>query len=306
MDDPVSTSEFGQLRAFVAVAEALSFSRAAASLGVSPSALSQTIRALEERMGVSLLRRTTRSVSLSEAGSLLLQGAAPALAGLGEAMAQARRFRDKPAGHLRLHAFRASGERFLRPMLRSFAEAYPDILLDLTFDDRVVDIVAEGFDAGIRVGEVIAADMIAVKLGADLRQLPVASPEYLARHGRPMTPRDLTAHRCIGWRWEGQARAYAWEFCENGRWFEVAVTGPLLSSSREFCVQAALEGVGIAFATEPVVGPYLAEGRLVALLEPWCAPFPGVYLCYPAQRRMAPALRAFIDSLRASVPEGQS
>jgi DNA-binding transcriptional LysR family regulator len=184
-------------------------------------------------------------------------------------------------------------------MLRNFHDTYPDIVLDITLDDEVVDMVAGGFDAAIRVGEVIERDMIAVKLGPDLRQVAVASPDYLARHGTPENPRDLHAHACINWRWPGHEQPYRWEFSENDKWFEVVVDGPLVVNSREFAVQAAIDGVGIAFAVEDHVAPLIAEGRLAPLLKEWAAPFPGFYLCYPAQRHMAPALRVFIDSLNA-------
>lgn len=298
MDVPLSSSEFGQIRAFVAVAELRSFSRAAAMLGVSPSALSQTIRALEERIGVRLINRTTRSVSLSEAGATLFQRVSPAVDELAAAIGQAKRYGERPAGVVRIHAFRVAADIFLKPMLRSFHEAFPDIVLDITLDDEVVDIVAGGFDAAIRVGEVIERDMIAMKLGPELRQVVVASPGYLAQHGTPTSPRDLTSHSCIGWRWQGHDRPYEWEFSDGGKWFEVAVNGPVISNNREFGIQAAIDGLGIAFAIEDVVAPHIAAGRLVPLLEPWSAPFPGFYLCYPAQRQMAPTLRAFIDSVR--------
>ena len=299
MDNLLSGTDFGQLRAFVLVANELSFSRAAELLGVSPSALSQTIRGLEERLGVRLLNRTTRSVALTEAGGALLQRVGPAIEQLGVAMGQAQRYREKVAGVVRVHSFRTAADLYLKPILRSFNQACPDVVLDITVNDEVVDLVASGYDAAIRIGEVIELDMIAVKLGPDLRQVAVASPDYLARHTAPTNPRELTMHRCISWRWEGHELPYKWEFNRDGKWFEVEVKGPLICSSKEFCVKAAVEGLGIAFATQELIAPYLEQGRLVALLESWSAPFPGFYLCYPAQRQMAPALRAFIDALRA-------
>jgi DNA-binding transcriptional LysR family regulator len=290
MDPLPSSSDFGQLRAFIAVAEALSFSRAAEMLGVSSPALSQTIRGLEERIGVRLLNRTTRSVSLTEAGSVLLQRINPSVRDLGAAVLQVQQYSAKPAGVLRIHTFRVAADLFLKPLLASFHEAYPEIVLDITLDDEVVDAVAEGFDAAIRIGEVIEQDMIAVRLGGDLRQIAVAAPNYLARAGTPSHPRELTAHSCIGWRWQGHELPYKWEFQEDGTWFEVTV-------------QAAAEGLGIAFAIEQVVAPYIAEGRLIPLLTQWSAPFSGFHLCYPAQRQMAPALRAFITQLRVSADQ---
>jgi len=298
MGELLTSGDFGQLRAFVAVGEALSFTRAAETLGVSPSALSQTVRAFEARVGVRLLNRTTRSVSLTDAGENLLRRVSPAVAELGSAVGQVRRYRDRPAGLVRVHAFRSAAELYIAPMLAGFHDAYPDVVIDLVLDDAVVDIVAEGFDVAIRIGEVIERDMVAVKLGPELRQIAVASPDYLEAHGAPDHPRDLVAHRCIRWRWPGQATPYNWEFFEDGAWFEVAVNGPLIVNSKAMAVRAALDGVGVAFVVEQQVAAHLQDGALIPLLEPWSAPFPGHHLCYPQQRQMAPALRVFIDALR--------
>jgi DNA-binding transcriptional LysR family regulator len=295
----IHPSDYGSLRAFAAVAEHLSFSRAAEELGVSPSALSQTIRGLEDRVGQRLLNRTTRSVSLTEAGTELLGEIGPALDTLKDAFTMARRAPGEPSGTLRLHCFHAAAELFIGPILPVFTRTYPKILLDLTIDDTVVDLVAEGFDAAIRIGEVIDRDMTAIALSGEIRQIAVASPTYLAEYGTPATPKDLLNHRCIQWRWPGHNQPYAWEFCEGDRWFTVAVDGPVISSSRAFTLDAALAGVGIAFLKEGSVAPYLEDGRLVALLEPWSAPFPGFYLCYSRQRHVAPALAALIKALQA-------
>lgn len=294
-----STGDFGQLRAFVAVAEALNFSRAAEKLGVSSSALSQMVRGLEERVGVRLLHRNTRSVSLTDAGTQLFQRIRPAVQELAAAIGQTSELRERPAGVVRIHCFRTAADLFLRPLLRPFHDEFPDVVLDITLDDEVVDIVAAGHDAAIRIGEVIEQDMVAIKLGPDLRQTAVASPDYLARSGTPQHPRDLTSHRCIGWRWPGHETPYKWEFVENGKWFEVAVNGPVITNLKDFGLQAAIDGLGIAFASQQTIAPHVAAGRLVPLLESWSAPFPGYYLCYPAQRQMAPPLRAFIDSVRS-------
>ncbi len=298
MDMLPATSEYGQLRAFLAVADSLSFSRAAEALRVSPSALSQLVRGLEERVGVRLLNRTTRSVSLTEAGEILFRQVEPAASGIQAAIDQVRRFRDRPAGMVRVHCFRSAGKRFLLPMLAAFTEAYPEIVLDITLDDAVIDIVAAGFDIAIRIGEVIERDMIAVRLGPELRQLAVAAPAYLAAHGAPAHPRDLVRHRCIQWRWPGHSMPYKWEFAEDGRWFEVAVEGPLIVNDKRLAIDAAIAGVGIAFHSEPLVRPDIAAGRLVPLLERWSAPFPGMFLCYPQQRQMTPAVRALIAAIR--------
>ena len=299
MNFATTPGDFGQLRAFAAVAQALSFTRAADRLGVTPQALSQTVRALEESIGLRLLHRTTRSVSLTEAGEDLLRRVGPAIEDLGAAVDQVRQRRGRPSGIVRLHSFRIAADLFIAPALRALSERCPDVVLDLTLDDEVVDVVAGRYDAALRVGETVERDMVAVRLGPDLRQVAVAAPEYLARHGSPAHPRDLVHHRCIGWRWPGREGPYRWEFWQDGRWFEVAVSGPLVVDSRDFAVAAALEGVGIAFAVEQAVAPHVAAGRLVPVLEAWSAPFPGFFLCYPAQRQMAPALRAVIDAIVA-------
>jgi DNA-binding transcriptional LysR family regulator len=296
----IPTSDYGGLRAFVAVAEALSFGRAADMLGISSSALSQTIRGLEDRVGTRLLNRTTRSVSLTEAGRALLDRIRPAVDELGAAIDQLRSADGRPTGTVRIHSFRSAAELFLTPMLARFAREYPEIILDITLDDTVIDVVSGGFDAAIRLGEVIERDMVALRLGPELRQVAVASPAYLAEHGMPATPHDLLSHTCIRWRWPGHSAPYAWEFCEEGRWFTVAVSGPLIASNREFGINAAVNGVGIAFAVEQTVASFIADGRLMPLLEAWSAPFPGFFLCYPQQRHMAPAMRTFIDRLRST------
>ena len=301
----IQTSDFGALSAFVAVAEALSFSRAAAGLGVSSSALTQSVRRLEDRTGAQLLNRTTRSVSLTEAGQALYDRVRPAIDELGTVMDAKLGAGGGLTGTIRVNAFRIAGDLFLTPMLARFARDHPGVVLDVTLDDAVTDIVAGGYDVAIRLGEVIEKDMIALRLGPDLRQIAVASPSYLAEHGAPTTPRDLLGRNCIRWRWPGHGRPYAWEFCDNGRWFTVEVSGSLIASSREFGLRAAVDGVGIAFAVEEAIAPFVNDGRLVRLLEPWSAPFPGFYLCYPQQRNMAAALRAFVDALRShrSVPD---
>jgi DNA-binding transcriptional LysR family regulator len=304
-DSLLSTAHFGQLRAFVAVADALNFSRAAAKLGVSASALSQMVRGLEERVGVRLLHRNTRSVSLTEAGDRLYRRVRPAVHELGAAIGQASELRARPAGVVRIHCFRTAAQLFLRPLLRPFHDAYPDVVLDIALDDEVVDIVAGGYDAAIRIGEVIEQDMVATRLGPDLRQIAVASPDYLARRGAPQHPHDLASHCCIRWRWPGHETPYKWEFQEDGKWFEVAVAGPVITNLKDFGLQAAVDGLGIAFATELMIAPHVAAGRLVPLLERWSGLFPGYFLCYPAQRMMAPPLRAFIDSVRSQATASQ-
>jgi DNA-binding transcriptional LysR family regulator len=293
-------ADLAHLRAFLVVAQRLSFSQAADALGVKPSALSHTIRSLEERLGIQLFNRTTRSVALSPAGQALASRLGPAMQAIGGALSDARRVASRPSGTIRIVATRFAARLEVAPALARFAAAAPDVVLDMTVTDEIGDFVAEGFEAALRPHEVIDQDMVSVRIGGDHRQIAVASPAYLQEHGRPATPNDLSQHRCIQWRWEGHETPYAWEFVRDGNWFEVAVTGPLIVDDRDVAIHAALAGAGIAFATEQEVGEYLACGRLEALLVDWTGYFPGFHLCYPKQRQMAPALRALIDVLRGT------
>ncbi|PTE08457.1 LysR family transcriptional regulator [Mesorhizobium helmanticense] len=291
-------SDYSELRAFAAVVAHGNFARAAAELRISASTLSQTIRALEARLGVRLLNRTTRSLSLTEAGQRLHGRFKPAMAEMEAAVEDAIGLRDRPAGTLRVHMPSVAAATYLEPVLGRFHEAYPDIVLDVTIDDTVTDIVAAGYDIGARLGEFLEADMVAVRLGGEQRQLAVASPDYISRRGRPETPADLLQHRCINWRRPGSAGPYAWEFARDGQWFSVAVNGPLIVSRRDMAIAAAVQGVGIAFWAEALLRPFIEAGRLVPLLEEWSGTFPGWHLCYPRQRHMPAGLRAFADFLR--------
>lgn len=291
-------SEFADLQAFVAVAEASSFSRAAESLGVSPSALSQTIRTLEGRLDVRLLNRTTRSVTRTEAGTRLLHRLAPLFAEFDSAIEEVNDFRGKPAGTVRICAPQMAILHLVQPMLAGFGEAYPDIVLDLTSDDSVADIVARGFDAGIRLGELVDQDMIAVKLGPPLRQIAVASPAYLASHPAPETPGDLARHRCINWRRPGQMSVYTWPFAKDGVQLEVAVKGALIVNDCAVALRAAVDGLGVTVWTEEWVQPELSSGALVRLLDDWSPPNAGLHLFHPSRRQTPAALRAFIDFAR--------
>lgn len=293
-------SELTHLRAFLAVAERLSFSQAADALGIKPSALSHAIRALEERLGAQLFNRTTRSVALTPAGLALAARLEPAMDAIGGALADVRRVANRPSGTIRLLATRTAARLEVAPAMARLASAAPDVVLDLTVSDAVIDFVAEGYDAALRPGEVVDQDLISVRIGPDHRQIAVASPAYLAEHGRPATPDDLRRHRCIRWRWLGRETPYAWEFRRDGDWFEVAVAGPLIVDDREVAIGASLAGAGIAFATEGEVAGYLASGRLEALLVDWTDSFPGFHLCYPKQRQMPPSLRVLIDVLRGT------
>lgn len=292
-------SEFAELRAFVTIAEQGNFARAAAHLRISPSTLSQTIRELEKRLGVRLLNRTTRSVSLTEAGQRLLARFKPALEEMEEAVRDVKDLRVVPAGTVRLHAPRKAASALLTPHLGGFARAHPDIVLDITVDDAVIDIVEEGFDIGLRLGELLEDDMVAIKLGDDLRMCAVASPEYVAEYGIPADLSELQKHRCINWRWAGGRGIYNWEFFKDGHWTSVAVNGPLTVSCSEMAISAAVQGVGIAFWTEQVVRPLIDEGLLVPMLEKFSPFFPGWYLTYPRQRYMSAAVRAVVDFLRS-------
>jgi DNA-binding transcriptional LysR family regulator len=291
-------SEYAELRAFVTVVANGSFARASEELGMSASTLSQTIRALEARLGVRLLNRTTRSVSLTDAGERLHARFKPAMLEMEAAVEDVVSSRDTPAGRLRVHMPSVAAAAYLEPVLGPFHATYPDIVLDVTIDDSVTDIVRVGYDVGARLGEFLEADMVAVKLGGEQRQLAVASPDYIARHGRPETPADLLRHRCINWRQPGSTGVYKWEFLKDGEWFAVAVEGPLVVSHRAMAIAAAVQGVGIAFWAEELVRPLIGAGKLVPLLEEWCGTFPGWFLYYPKQRYTPPSVRAFVDFLR--------
>ena len=283
---------------FVTVAEALSFRAASERLGVTRSAVSQAIRRLEERMGVALVQRTTRSVHLTEAGERLYQSVRPALDDLGAAMEAVGEMRDQPSGMLRI-TVSSIAEGFLSgSILAGFLAAYPDIRLDLAVSDEEFDIVAEGFDAGVRLGEVIEQDMIAAPVSAEQRQMVVGSPDYVARHGAPTHPRDLSAHHCVGWRPSPQVAPYRWEFTENGHDFDVAVNPRVTTNDMRVMIRLACSGAGLTFGMEETFRPYIARTELVPLLEEFCPPFPGFYLYYPSRRNVPLKLRVLVDYLR--------
>ncbi|MBB3592060.1 DNA-binding transcriptional LysR family regulator [Rhizobium sp. BK529] len=288
-------SDYAELKAFAAVAEHGNFARAAARLGISPSALSQTIRTLEERMGIRLLNRTTRSVAPSEAGQRLLARLLPALADLDQAVADVSALRDTPAGLLRINAPRVAIVHRLAPLIAPFHAAYPDIVIDIVVEDKLADIVADRFDAGIRLGEMVEKDMVSVKLGGEMRLIVVASPDYVARHGMPGTPRDLRDHPCIVSRWPTDGSLYHWEFERGDEKLEVSVSGPLSTTDNDLMLRAVLDGIGIGYLFDYHVADYLADGRLISMLDDWTPPFPGFHLYYPSRRQMPPPLRAFVD-----------
>lgn len=291
-------SEYADLRAFVAVVERGSFARAAEHLRMSPSTLSQTIKSLEERLGVRLLNRTTRSVSLTDAGRRLHARLVPAIADLETAIEDVTSLRDTPAGTLRVCFTRLAASLFLEPVLRRFHEAYPGIVLDITLDDSLTDIVAGGFDLGVRMGERLEKDMVAVKLGGAMEQVVVASPEYIREHGAPAAPAELHGHRCINWRPPGSAKLYDWVFQKKGARFTVVVDGPLIVSDRMLALAAAVQGIGITVAAEPRARSLIDSGKLVSLLEPWRVSYAGWHLFYPRQRHTPATVRAFVDFVR--------
>jgi DNA-binding transcriptional LysR family regulator len=288
------------LAGFLTVAEERSFTGAAKRLGVSPSAMSHAIRNLEERLGIRLLSRTTRSVTPTEAGEQLLARLRPALTEVGQALDELSGLRDKPAGRIRLLLPRFAMESVLGPKLGQFAQEYPEILLDVTTDDSRMDIVAGGFDAGIHLGEYIEKDMIAVRVGPDHQPVIVGSPAYIASHPKPKSPRDLLQHRCINFR-HGSAGVYRWEFQKGKKSMSVAVQGPLIVDDVALVLRAALDGVGLAFLSQHQVQSQLDAGSIVRVLESWCQPYPGFFLYYPSRRQQSPALSALINVLRASV-----
>ena len=295
-------SDYAELRAFAAIIDHGTFARAAAHLGMSASALSQTIRNLEERMGIRLLNRTTRSVSPSEAGARLLARLRPALSELDAAVEDVQALRDRPSGLLRINASRIAAFRQLSPILAAFHRAYPNIVVDIMVEDKLVDIVAGRFDAGIRLGEMMEKDMVSVKLGGELTMMVVAAPDYLERSGVPQVPRDLLDHACVNFRWPTDGSLYRWEFERGAEKVDAAVTGPLIVTEPEIAVQAVLEGIGIGYFFEHQVGPHVREGRLVRVLTDWTPSFPGFHLYYPSRRQMAPPLRAFVDFVRQTGP----
>ncbi|WP_214469838.1 LysR family transcriptional regulator [Mesorhizobium sp. dw_380] len=292
-------SEFTELKAFAAIVEERSFVRAAARLRVSPPALSQSIRQLEARIGVRLLNRTTRSVSPTAAGDALFARLAVAFDELEGAVADVHAARDRPAGSLRINVPRVAAMRFIAPILGDFQRAYPDIALTVIVDDTLADIVGGRFDAGIRLGERLEKDMVAVKLSEDLQMAAVAALAYLENRAIPRHPQELHQHQCIKFQWPGGGNLYRWEFARGKRALEIAVEGSLTVNDTELMLHAALDGAGIAYMFDYQVRPWIERGKLVRFLESWSPSFPGFYLYHPSTRHVPPALRAFIDFVRA-------
>ncbi|MEJ0026452.1 MAG: LysR family transcriptional regulator [Rhizomicrobium sp.] len=291
-------SEFAELRAFAAIVERSSFARAAEHLGFSASALSQTIRQLETRLGVALLNRTTRSVAPTKQGERLYERIAPIIRDMDAAVGEAMSAAGRVAGTLRINAPGMAVKKLIAPRFGRFHRMHPDVVLDVAVDDGLSDIVAGHFDAGIRVGERLEKDMIAVRLTPDVPILIVASPEYLERHGEPKIPVDLHRHAGINWRFPGSDTIHRWRFRKKGKASEIAVEGPLITNSQELALAAALQGLGILYAyDDDQVDDAIAAGRLKRVLADWSPHLLGLFLYYPDRRNQSPALRAFIDCL---------
>jgi DNA-binding transcriptional LysR family regulator len=290
--------DFSDLAVFIAVAEEGSFTRAAAKMGLSQSALSYAVRMLEERLKVRLLSRTTRSLSLTNAGERLLNGLRPAFDHIDGELAALTALHDKPAGTIRITTFRHAAKTVLWPVLSKLLPDYPDISVEISLEEGLTDIVAGRFDAGIRLGEQVQKDMVAVKVGPDLRMAVVGSPSYFAKYKAPETPRDLGDHRCASYRQTTGGGLFAWEFERDGVELEVRVNGPLIFNDGEMLEAAALDGLALACTFESQVSHHIAAGRLVRVLEDWCPPFAGYHLYYPSRRQHTPAFAVLLKALR--------
>jgi DNA-binding transcriptional LysR family regulator len=289
---------FDELAAFALVAKERSFTRASAKLGLSPSALSQTIKILEARVGLRLLTRPTRSVAPTEAGERLLRTVGPRFEEIEQALAALSEMRERPAGTIRITAGEHPMRTVLQPTLTRLLPEYPDIRVEIAVDYGLIDIVAEGFDAGVRLGEQVAKDMIALRIGPDMRMAVVGAPAYFQNRRRPQTPQDLTDPSCINVRLPTYRGLFAWEFERNGRELKVRVDGQLVFNTIGPRLDSALQGLGLAYMPEDVVAPYIATGELIRVLSDWCPPFPGYHLYYPSRRHASSAFSLLVEALR--------
>lgn len=289
---------FDDLAAFTQVAKERSFTRAGAKMGVSPSALSQTIKGIEERLGVRLLTRTTRSVAPTEAGERLLKSIAPRFEEIEHALVELSEMRGRPAGTIRITAGEHPARTVVQAGLARLLPSYPDIRVEVAVDYGMIDIVADGFDAGVRLGEQVAKDMIAVRIGPDMRMAVVGSPAYFQKHKRPRTPQDLTAHSCINMRLPTHGGLFPWEFEKGDRALKVRVDGQLVFNTIRPRLASALEGLGLGYMPEDVAAPHIASGELIRVLEDWCQPFSGYHLYYPSRRQHAAAFALLVEALR--------
>lgn len=292
------TESFNDLATFALVAKERSFTKAAAKLGISQSALSQTIRHLEERLGLRLLTRTTRSVAPTEAGQRLLQTVAPRFEEIESALASLSELREKPAGVIRITAGEHAALSVLRPALPRILPRYPDIKIEIIVDYGLTDIVAEGYDAGVRLGEQVAKDMIAVRIGPDFRMAVVGAPAYFKQRALPKKPQDLAEHNCINIRLPTYGGLFPWDLEKSGREVKVRVEGQLIFNNMGLRLTSALQGLGLAYMPEDQAHPYIAKGRLIRVLEDWCPPFPGYHLYYPSRRHSSPAFALLVETLR--------
>lgn len=290
--------ELGDLVAFLTVGEERSFTRAAARLGTSQSSLSHTVRRLEERMGVRLLTRTTRNVVPTDAGEQLMETLRPAFNDIRSRLDALSAMRQQPGGTIRLTSSRHAAETILMPAVKRLMAEYREISVEISIDQRFVDLVTERYDAGVRLGESIEKDMIAVRIGPDLRMVVAGSPDYFERYPRPQTPHDLTGHNCINLRLPTLGGLYAWEFERDGRPLNVRVEGQFVCNDVPMIIDAALSGLGLACLPDDHLGPLVESGRLVPVLEDWCPPFPGFHLYYPSRRLPSPAFALLVEALR--------
>lgn len=290
--------DFSELAAFIAVAEAGSFTRAAAKLGLSQSAVSYSVRMLEQKLGVRLISRTTRSLSLTDAGQRMLRNLRPSFENIENEITAITALRDKPTGMIRITTFRYAATSVLWPVVTKFLSEYPDIEMEIVIDEGLTDIVADRFDAGIRVGEQVQKDMVAVRIGPDLRMAVVGSPAYFKNRKIPQTPRDLGEHLGVSYRQTTGGGLYAWEFERNGEEIQVRMNGPLIINDGLMLESAALDGLALAYTFENQVEQYVADGRLIRVLEDWCEPFSGYHLYYPSRRQHTAAFALLVEALR--------
>lgn len=290
--------DLNNLLAFIVVARERSFTRAAAQLGVSQSALSHTIRRLEEKMGIRLLTRTTRGVSTTEAGERLYMNLGPHYEGIQTELSALYALNDKPAGTIRISTHDRPADTILWPKLSKLLPLYPELNIEISINYELIDIVAERFDAGVRLGDQVAKDMIAVRLAPDLRMAVVAAPSYFKNRAIPQTPQELTGQNCIRLRLPTHGGIYAWEFEKGGQILHVQVQGQMIFNQSVHILNAALQGYGIAYLPEEQIKPYVAQGQLIQLLEPWCPAFPGYHLYFPSRRQSSPAFSLVVDTLR--------
>ena len=294
----MTVESYDQLAIFAVVAQERSFTRAAARLGMSQPALSRAMRQLEERLGVRLLARTTRSVAPTQAGEHLLQVIAPRFDEINNELALLSKFRDRPAGKLRITAGEHAAIAVLQPVLARLLPDHPDLSIEIIVDYGLTDIVAEGFDAGVRLGEQVAKDMIAMRIGPDMRMAVIGSPAYFSHYPKPVIPADLMAHNCITLRMPTHGGLFMWEFEKNGQALNVRIEGQLVFNNIAMRLESVLQGLGLAYMPEDVVRPYIEQGRLIRVLEDWCEPYSGYHLYYPSRRQSSPAFTLLREALR--------